>query len=192
LNVADGGSNGDDGPDPIRHSIDPAAAVRSRFDATALLVLWWLRSAAPAVFIVGVIYAWLVSEERFESIPQMSTPGQAVAVLLSPFAGIAIAIILRFGVGIAALVLAYPLGRRESGSSIGPNMWRRPFRVWTDRLHLVRAYRSLRWTSTVGDAAADRIGQWGKAMTWSGPVLVILDVLLVVLLIVVVILNPRS
>lgn len=190
--MADSGSRSDDGPDPTAHPIDPAAAVRGRFDAAALLILWLLRSAAPAVFIAGVIYAWLVSEDRFEAVPQMTTPGQAFRVLLSPFAGVALAIILRFAVGIAALILAYPLGRRESGSSIGPQMWRRPFRVWTDRLHLVRAYRSLRWTSTIGDLAASRIGTWGKALSWSGPVLAVVDVLLVIALVVVVIQNPRS
>lgn len=190
--MADGESTGDGGSGPIAHPIDPAAAVRGRFDAAALLILWLLRSAAPAVLIAGVIYAWLVSEDRFESIPQMTTPGQAFRVLLSPFAGVALAIILRFAVGVAALILAYPLGRRESGSTVGPHMWRRPFRVLTDRLHLVRAYRSLRWTSAVGDLAASRIGTWGKALSWSGPVLAIVDVLLVIALVVVVIENPRS
>ena len=137
------------GFDPARHPIDPTAAVRSGFDATALLVLWLLRSAAPALFFAGLAYAWAVGESRFESIAEVTSPGQAVRLLLSPFVFVAVAIILRFLVGIAALVLAYPLSRRETGSSIGPGMPRRPFRVWADRLHLVRAYRSLRWTSSV-------------------------------------------
>jgi hypothetical protein len=192
LDVANRSTDGEDGLSSVRHPIDPTAAVQGAFDAASLLVLWLLRSLAPAVFIAGLSYAWLVSETRFESIPAMTSPGQAVQVLLSPFAGLALAIILRFVVGIAALVLAYPLSRRETGSSIGPGSWRRPFQVWTDRLHLVRAYRSLRWTSTVGQLAATRLGRWGRVLSWSGPLLLIVDVLLVVVLLVVVILNPRS
>ena len=113
-------------------------------------------------------------------------------LLLSPFVLVAIAIILRFLVGIAALVLAYPLSRRETDSSIGPGMLWRPFRVWADRLHLVRAYRSLRWTSTVRQLAATRLGRWGRVLSWSGPVLLVADVVMFIALIVVVYLNPRS
>src|SRR6478752_1254552 len=118
LIVVNGDDADADGLDPIRHPIDPSAAIRGRFDATSLLVLWLLRSSVPALLLAGVSYAWVVSETRFEAIPEVTTPGQAVRVLLSPFAFIAIAIILRFLVGIAALLLAYPLSRRETGSSI--------------------------------------------------------------------------
>ena len=178
--------------DPIRHPIDPSAAVLGGFDATALLVLWLLRSAVPALFLAGISYAWLVSETRFEAIPQVTAPSQAIRLLLSPFVLVALAIILRFLVGIAALLLAYPLSRRETGSSIGPGMLRRPFRVWADRLHLVRAYRSLRWTSTVRQLAATRLGRPGRVLSWSGPALLVFDVVSFVALIVVVYLNPRT
>jgi len=178
--------------DPIRHPIDPSAAVRDRFDAASLLVLWLLRCAVPAILLAGVSYAWVVSETRFGAIPQITSPGQAVRVLLSPFAFIAIAIVLRFLVGIAALVLAYPLSRRETGSSIGPGLMRRPFRVWADRLHLVRAYRSLRWTSTVRQLAATRLGRWGRVLSWAGPTFLVIDVILFIAMFVVVYLNPRS
>jgi hypothetical protein len=104
-----GGGEVADGLDPIQHPIDPSAAVRGGLDAMALLVL---RSAVPALLLAGLSYAWVVSETRFEAIPQVTTPGLAVQVLLSPYALIAIALILRFLVGIAALVLAYPLSRQ--------------------------------------------------------------------------------
>ena len=184
--------DGADGLDARGHPLDPSAAVRDGFDAIALLVLWLLRSAVPALLLAGLSYAWVVSETRFEAIPAVTTPGQAVQLLLSPFVLVAIAIILRFLVGIAALVLAYPLSRRETGSSIGPGMLWRPFRVWADRLHLVRAYRSLRWTSTVRQLAATRLGRWGRVLSWSGPVLLVADVVMFIALIVVVYLNPRS
>jgi len=190
--VVDSTRNNRAGTDPIRHPIDPAAAVRGRFDAAALLALWFLRSAAPALLIGSLIYAWLATDNKFESIPEMTSPGQAVRALLSPFAGVAVAIILRFLVGIAALALAYPLSRRETGSSIGPARRRRPFQIWADRLHLIRAYRSLRWTSTVRQLAATRLGRHGRILAWSGPALLITDIVLIFALLVVVYLNPRS
>ncbi len=191
LIVNDGRGEGADGLDPIRHPIDPSAAVRGRFDATALLVLWLVRSSVPALFLAGVSYAWVVSEKRLAAMPQVTSPGQAIQLLLSPFAVVAIAIFLRFLVGIAALILAYPLSRRETGSSMGPGSWR-PFPVWTDRLHLVRAYRSLRWTSTVRQTAATRLGRWGRVLSWSGPAFLIAAVVMFIALFVVVYLNPRS
>ena len=188
----DGGDADANGLDPIRHPIDPSAAVRGGFDAAALLVLWLLRSAVPTILLVGVSYAWVVSEKRFEAIPQVTSPGQALQLLLSPFALIAVAIILRFLVGIAALLLAYPLSRRETGSSIGSGKVWRPFRIWADRLHLVRAYRSLRWTWTVRQLAADRLGTWGRVLSWSGPVFLITDIVMFFAIFIVVYLNPRS
>jgi hypothetical protein len=53
-----------------------------RVDATALLVLWLVRSSVPALLLAGVSYAWVVSETRFEAIPQVTSPGQAVQLLL--------------------------------------------------------------------------------------------------------------
>ncbi|MET0865629.1 MAG: hypothetical protein ABWZ98_14965 [Nakamurella sp.] len=188
----DGASTDAHGSGPIRHPIDPAAAVGGKFDTTALLVLWLLRSAVPALLLAGLAYAWVVSETRFESIAIVTTPGQAVRLLVSPFVFVAIAIILRFLVGCAALLLAYPLSRRETGSSVGPGMQGRTLRVWTDRLHLVRAYRSLRWTSSVRQLAARGLGSWGRVLSWSGPVLFVIDVVMIVVLVVVVYLNPRS
>lgn len=181
-----------EGPEAIQHPLDPSAALRGRFDATALLMLWLLRRSVPALLLAGLSYAWVVSETRFEALPQVTTPGQAVQLLLSPFALVAVAIILRFLAGLAALALAYPLSRRETGSSMVSDMLRRPFRVWSDRLHLVRAYRSLRWTSMVRTLAAARVGRWGRALSWSGPALLIADIILFIALVVVVYLNPRS
>ena len=119
-------------------------------------------------------------------------PGRRSECWCRPSCWSVIGIILRFLVGVAALVLAYPLSRRETGSSIGPGMPRRPFRVWADRLHLVRAYRSLRWTSSVRQVAATRLGRWGRVLSWSGPALFVTDVVMIFVLVVVVYLNPRS
>jgi len=74
-----GGGRAGRNPAPI----DPSAAVLGVFDAAALLVLWLLRSAGPALLSVGMSYAWVVSETRFEALPAVTTPGQAFRMLLS-------------------------------------------------------------------------------------------------------------
>ena len=115
--------------------LDPLAAIRpGTFDAAALLIFCLLRSAVPAIFIAGLIYAWLASERGFEAVPDVTSAGQAFWVLLSPFVGVAAAVLLRIAVGFVALALAYPLSRRVIGSTVGPDLFRRPFRVWIDRL----------------------------------------------------------
>lgn len=171
--------------------IDAASAVGpGRFDAAALLTLWTMRCAVPAILIAGVMYAWLVTGRGFTRIPEVGTIAQAWRVLVSPFVGLAIAVILRIMVGLAALALAYPHSRRATGSTAGSDLFRRSFRVWSDRWHLVSAYRSLRWTSTVRKIAASRLGRWGTVLNWSGPVLLVIDILLVIALLAVVWLNP--
>lgn len=79
-----GGGQEADRLDPIRHPIDPSAAVRDRFDATALLLLWLLRSTVPALLLGGLSYAWLVSETRFEAIPQVTTPDRLFGCYCRP------------------------------------------------------------------------------------------------------------
>lgn len=171
--------------------LDPVSAIRpGSFDAAALLILCLLRSAVPAILLAGLIYAWLAGERGFESLPDVTSAGQAFRVLLSPFVGVAAAVLLRIAVGFVALGLAYPLSRRATGSTVGPDLFRRPFRVWTDRLHLLSAYRALRWTSVVRRVAVGRLGRWGVVLDWSGPVLAVIAVLLLVALVVVIGLNP--
>ncbi|MGS0684114.1 hypothetical protein ACVBEQ_02960 [Nakamurella sp. GG22] len=184
--------DGDAAPtDTIRLPLDPAKAVRSgTFDPLALLMLWALRCATITVVIAGLIYARVVTE-RFDVVPEISTPAQALRVLLTPFAGLAIAVALRFAVDIGALALAYPFSRRATGSAVGPDL-RRPFLVWADRLHLVRAYRSLRWTTSVRAHAADRLGRWGRVLKMAGPALLIADIVLVLALVVVVLAAHSS
>jgi hypothetical protein len=172
--------------DTTRIPLDPAAAVRGgTFDPLALLVLWALRSATLTVLFGGLIYARLVEDRELNAIPEVTTPAQAWSVLLSPFAGIVIAIALRVLANTGGLALAYPFSRRATEAAPGPG-FRRSFLVWVDRLHLARAYRSLRWTTTVRAHAADGLGRWGRALRWAGPALAIADVVLVVALLAVV------
>lgn len=173
-------------------TIQPEAALRpGRFDPFALIVVGVLRGAAPALFVVGLIYFVLTVGTHFESLPAITSPMQALRALVSPFAIAAFGVLLRFAMGILALLLAYPLSRRTTGSVIGPDIVKRPLRIWQDRLHLIRAYRSLRWTSPVRTLAIERLGRAGYALSWTGTVLTIVFWVSLVALFVVIYLSVR-
>jgi hypothetical protein len=116
---------------------------------------------------------------------------QALRALLSPFAIAAFGVLLRFAMNMAALALAYPLSRRATGSAIGPDIVKRPLRVWQDRLHLIRAYRSMGWTSPVRTLAIERLGRTGYVLSWTGTILTILFWIALVALLVVLYVNVR-
>ena len=173
-------------------SFDPRAALRpGRFDPLALIVVGLLRGAAPTLFVAGLIYFVLTVGNHFESLPTIASPIQAFRALVSPFAIAAFGVLLRFGMGIAALLLAYPLSRQATGSVIGPDIVKRPVRIWQDRLHLIRAYRSLRWTSPVRTLAILRLGRVGSVLSWTGTILTIAFWVALVSLLVVLYLGVR-
>lgn len=173
-------------------SFDPSSALRpGRADALALTVVGLLRGAAPALFVIGLIYFVLTAGNHFESLPAVATPMQAFRALLSPFAIAAVGVLLRFVMGIVALLLAYPLSRQVTGSVIGPDIVKRPLRIWQDRLHLIRAYRSLRWTSPVRTLAVERLGRTGYALSWTGTILTIVFWVALVAFLVVLFVNAR-
>jgi hypothetical protein len=173
-------------------SLEPSAALRpGRFDPLALIVVGVLRGAAPTLFVIGLIYFVLTVGNHFESLPTISSPIQAFRALVSPFAVAAFGVLVRFAMGIVALLLAYPLSRQATGSVIGPDIVKRPLRIWQDRLHLIRAYRSMRWTSPVRTLAIERLGRTGYLLSWAGTILTILFWVSLVALLVVLYLSVR-
>jgi hypothetical protein len=142
----------------------PAQALRpGRFDATALWALWCLRRAAIPLLWLGLVGATLggqadVSTEQFQS------PREFLAALLSPAAGIALAVAVRVLAGVGALVFAYPLAHAAAAGERGGRWSGLRVRPWFDRYYLTRALRAWRWTSPVRDLAAERLGASGR--TW--------------------------
>lgn len=156
-------------------AVEPEQALQpGRWDAAALVIVGLLRGAAPMLMVVGLIYALLTVGPHFESVPPINSAAGAFRALLSPFWLVAVAILIRLGTGVLALLLAYPLSRRTTGSTIGPDLIKRTWRVWQDRLHLLRAFRSLRWTSPVRTAAIGRLGRAGNVLSWTGTIIAIL------------------
>jgi hypothetical protein len=151
--------------DPAVGGLDPSLALRpGRFDPFALWLVWLLRRAWLPLLWVGMIGA-VLSSELDDLDPQgFQSLGELLAALLSPLAGIVLAIAARAGAAALGWVLAYPLARAAR-----PILARRRFHapqvaVWVDRFHLTRALRAWRWTATVRDAAADRLGGTGRPL----------------------------
>ena len=76
------------------------------FDATALLVLWCIRKAFFPLLLIGLSAAVVLGQDSAslgESLQRelegLDTPGDLVSTLLSPFAGVIVAIVLRLAVG---------------------------------------------------------------------------------------------
>ena len=160
--------------------LDTDAMLRDgQFDATALLLLWCMRKAFLPLLWIGLTVAVLTKRDDASlgdaleaEIEGLDSASEFWAALLSPFSGVLIALALRVVVGLFGFALAYPITR-----------WNRPsdyarrgkvgsyVRLWWDRVYLVRAYRSLRWSWAVRQAAADRLGRRGQILESCNPFL---------------------
>lgn len=178
---------------PVTEGFDPASALRpGRFDPVALLVLTSLRSAAPALIPIGLIYAWLASESRFRTLPEMTSPGDMARSLLSPFAIVAFAFLVRLGTNWAGLLLAYPTSHRLAGPGSGAGRIWPAAAIWRDRWLWVGALRSVRFTTSVRQLAIARSGRLGRVLNWVRIGLTVVFWVAIVAFVVVVALNPRS
>jgi hypothetical protein len=145
-----GQSSGDIAPDDVL-----APGTR---DARRLLILWLLRRSAVPVAWLGLIVGVLVSPGGYVH-AEFETPADAFSELLSPAAGLALALLLRAGTTIAGVALAVPVARGFVATSAGYSGGR--VDRFFDRLGAARGYGALRFTRLVRDAAAARLGEEG-------------------------------
>ena len=138
--------------------IRPEFALRpGRSDARALLVVWFIRKSAYWLLFGGLIGLAVSHHERSTKV-DWTDPGGVVAELLSPGAGIVLSVVARVGGALAGLALAYPLTREyKVGLSPRTNFGSGIGKVF-DRMHVARAYRTLRWTHHVRQEAMGRLG----------------------------------
>ena len=166
--------------DPIALKIDPEVAVLpGTADATRLLTTWFIRKSFYWIFFVGFTYgsvAAMVRHETAEVDIDWMSPDSVGESLLSPWAGLIFAVILRFVIGWIALLLAIPFAlahdtdlepRTNFGSGIGR---------FFDRMHIARAYRSLRWTHHVRQVALRRLGPSGERIARLDPFLDLVNI----------------
>jgi hypothetical protein len=150
------------GRDPAIGGLDPTLALRrGRFDPLALWLVWLLRRAFLPLLWIGMIGA--VIGDRFDELdPQrFQTVGELFGSLLSPPAGIVLAIAARAVAAALGWVLAYPLAHAGRPADSRRRFHVPQVAVWVDRFHLTRALRAWRWTSAVRAAAAARLGDAG-------------------------------
>ena len=136
-----------------------------RFDPFAVLVLRCLRLAFHPLLWGGLVVAALRGFLDNELV-RLDSPGDIVAALRTPFVGVAIAIGVRFGASVLALVAAYPVARGDlmtSGGEARPALY-----TWPDTVQLTRSYRALRWTRAVTSCAVEQLGFTGRALAWLG------------------------
>jgi hypothetical protein len=93
---------------------DPESALRpGRTDALVILSLWVGRRLFAPLLLLGLIFGWVTGQLRTEEsiVATWDSADDLVRALLTPLAGIALAILIRIGVGLAALAAAWPLSR---------------------------------------------------------------------------------
>jgi hypothetical protein len=157
------------------NELDPDLALgNGRLDPILLLCLWLLRQSVFPLMWLGFIIAVLTtSPERFaEEASVISESGVSIGLAFSPFAVVALAFAIRWAISAVAVALAFPL----SGWVVHGEHYRQPglrgrVRSWWDRLHVTRAYRSLRWTRLVRNRAIERLGSTGSRLQFVSRVL---------------------
>lgn len=158
--------------------LDPTIAVRTgRTDSILLLSLWLFRRAFWPMLWLGLTVSAIAGEpleRQMDQVFTVATEGNQGfwGDLLSPYALVILAFASRIVVSGLALVLAYPLTRWSTLAHYDPShRGRSSFQLWSDRLHLLRAYRSLRWTHAVRSVAIKRLGPLGRRLYLADPVL---------------------
>ena len=139
------------------------ALLPGRFDPTALLTTWCLRRSFYPLVWIGIIGAVASGGARDADQFSYDTLGEAVGALLSPLAGLILALGIRLLVAGIGFVLAFrvvweldavrePFGTGRA--ALLPRL--------LDQVYVARAYRSLRWTEAVRRAAVARLGRIGQ------------------------------
>lgn len=167
--------------------MDPSLALRpGRFDGLALSIVWCIRRASFPLLLIGLIGAAVGGELDDLDPQQFQSMGQLFEALVSPLAGVVLAIVARVGAAWLGWVLAWPLARAAGPVHDGRS--RRSARFvgrWLDLFYLTRALRAWRWTAPVRQLAADRLGETGRLLRKIDVALLVATPILVVALFVV-------
>jgi hypothetical protein len=161
--------------------IRPEQALQpGRADARNLLVVWYIRKSFYAWLFLGLIGAQATRGTTDVDI-DWTEPDKLLGEFLSPLIGLILAVVVRLGSTWAALALAYPLVRKHDTALEPRTGFTSGIGRWFDRLHVARAYRSLRWTHHVRQEALHRFGRAGQRVSKLDPIMDLVNIALLVL-----------
>lgn len=142
--------------------LDPAILFRpGQFDAWAVLGVWYVRRLFVPMLWVGLMIA-IVADPQHVANVKLDSPEDTWSALLSPLAGIVIALALRVGANIAALLLALPASATiDQRADPRAGLWR-SIGFLSDRYNVASALRSLRWTINARRYAVELLGPRGR------------------------------
>jgi len=174
-----------DQPDPgVGLRIDPIACVGpGRKDAQRLLVVWFIKKSFWWMFFGGSALAAVVHAiERVDNDFQVrvTSPDSVRSGLLSAYAFVVLALLIRIAIGWVALGLAYPLARSHDAAPESRTGWNRHWGTFSDRYKVAKAYRLLRWTHHVHQVALDRIAPGPSWWSRVDPILDVVNVIAVI------------
>lgn len=161
------------------HSVGPSA-----LDALVVLGVRAVRRLWAPVMVLGLLLLLLEGDAADAQELVLGSPREVVAALLSPFAGIVLAIGIRVVTLVLGTVAALPLAVAEQRVT-DPRSWS-VLRSPADVIGLTAAYRLARFTSAARDVAASRLGRVGRGFlvvdrveTWLTPVALVISVVTV-------------
>ena len=164
--------------------IEPAACVGpGRADSRRLLIVWFVKKSFPWMLFGGAALASVVHaiervDNDFEV--KLSSPDSVLGGLLSAYAIVVLAMLLRVVIGFVALGLAFPFARAHD-ADLEPRTGRnRHWGAMSDRYKVAKAYRLLRWTHHVRQVALDRVAPGPSWWRRIDPVIDVVNVVAVI------------
>ncbi|TDT16838.1 hypothetical protein BDK89_2436 [Ilumatobacter fluminis] len=151
-----------------------------RSDSRRLLIAWFVKKSFYWMFFGGAAFASLIHfVERVENDFRVNyrSPESVEHGLLSAWAFVVLAVLIRIAIAWIALAMAYPLARARDADLEPRSGWNRHYATFSDRYKVAKAFRALRWTHHVRQAALDRVAPGPSRWRRMDPALDVANVL---------------
>ena len=174
---------------PVQRVELDACLLTGTGDSVRLLLAWFVKKSFWWMFFGGAAFASLVHfVERVENEFNVSytSPESVEAGLLSAWAPVVLAVLIRLAMGWIGVALAYPLARAHDHGLPARTGWNRHYATFSDRYKVAKAFRNLRWTHHVRQVALDRVAPGRPSSWWRrwDPIIDVLNVIGVIAFIV--------
>ncbi len=152
------------------------ALLPGRADSARLIAVYLVRRSFYAVLFFGFTVGVIVADTQAESNKldlDTSSSGKIASGLLTPFALVFVALIMRLVTRWVGLAFAYPLARQYE-QDLTPR--RHGTASTMDRLLVAGALRGLRWSYHVRLAAFERLGEAGSRLARADRIIGVINV----------------